>query len=204
MALNNVPLSGQTLNFTQPLIEDNFNVIDATFSINHQAYDSASDSGKHTIVELLSQVSIPTIPGANLTEGILYNYQYTKGNTQATNFYELWYVNNGRLGYPITGGFVGTPGWAYLGGGSLAVWGQSSGTGTVVINPGTSPAGLPTFTQIYSAQITTWMNGVAPSNTLARLLSIGTSTIDVYCSDLSGNSATADFMYYIIGSTASV
>ena len=40
MALNNVPLSGQSLGVTRVPINQNFSVIDADFSVDHVAYNT--------------------------------------------------------------------------------------------------------------------------------------------------------------------
>ena len=200
----NIPAATDKLSTSQADLQGNFQAIDdgndnAGFAKNHVGLNQVSNVGKHKEIDVIAQGSDPTVEAA--TEGVIYNKQYTGGGSP-TNFYELWYVNNSRGGYPITGGKKAVGGWAYIGGGNLVIWGTSSGIGDVTITPGTKPASTPAFANIYHAQVTTWMSGTSPSNILARLKEVSGISIVVFCSNLSGTAADAGFYYYIIGSAA--
>lgn len=64
MSLNQVPQNGQNLDYTKPLVRQNFLTIDAAFSVNHVSYNSGANAGKHNLVTLPVQVADPvTIAG---------------------------------------------------------------------------------------------------------------------------------------------
>jgi len=58
MALNNIPLAGQSLGTTRAPINQNFSVIDAAFQIDHVDYNIAGQ-GKHNKVTFPVQGSAP-------------------------------------------------------------------------------------------------------------------------------------------------
>ena len=59
MALNNVPLAGQTLGQTQAPINQNFAVIDTAFQVDHEDYNT-TNQGMHNRVSFLTQSPVPT------------------------------------------------------------------------------------------------------------------------------------------------
>lgn len=63
MALNNVPLPGQTLAQTRDPINQNFATINTAFLVNHAEYNTA-DQGKHTTVTFPQLAGSPAVPGA--------------------------------------------------------------------------------------------------------------------------------------------
>jgi hypothetical protein len=79
--LNDVPLSGQTLGITQPLIRGNFTTIDTAFQVDHVAY-STSGQGKHNKVTFPVQTVVPGVVGGEI---VLYNKNYA-----TTGRNELW------------------------------------------------------------------------------------------------------------------
>lgn len=131
--LNDVPQSGQTLAFTQPLIRSNFTTIDAAFQVDHVAYVGA-DQGKH------NQVTFPIHAGsepATVNEVYLFNKNATPSNVP-----DIWVKKGAAASYPLTssgtnGLMVDPAYWSYLPSGFLIQWGHSRcGTsGTVTVFP---------------------------------------------------------------------
>ena len=66
MALNNVPLAGQTLGITRVPINQNFAVIDADFAVDHVAYNTTNE-GKHNRVSFPIQNPVP-VPQAGIVQ----------------------------------------------------------------------------------------------------------------------------------------
>jgi len=64
----NIPLKGQSLGFTQPLVLGNFGNYKENMEVNHEGINSA-DFGKHKFLTLTNQVSAPT---TGATEAGLY------------------------------------------------------------------------------------------------------------------------------------
>jgi hypothetical protein len=64
MALNNVPLSGQTLAITKTPINQNFSIIDTAFSQDHVPYQNANPGqGKHN--QITFPVNVPIAPNTD-------------------------------------------------------------------------------------------------------------------------------------------
>ncbi len=117
MALNDVPLSSQTLTQTQNPIRQNFSVIGTAFAVNHIAYnDGSGNQGKHNFV----QFPVNASPGAG-TVGEIALY-----NSSTSGASELYLKRGTGTAYSITqyGGSAGsTQGWTSLPSGMKVVWG---------------------------------------------------------------------------------
>lgn len=109
----NVPQAAQPFNQTQGTILENFQAINELIAVNHVAFNTANDFGKHKFVNLQFQGSNPTTLSNDLT---LFSKSSTDGNIG-----ELFYR------YPNNGTVVQlTPSSAAGGGGSVSA---TSGTG---------------------------------------------------------------------------
>lgn len=138
MPLNNVPLAGQTLAATQGPINQNFNVINTGFTVDHESFNLANQ-GKHNKVTLLQQAAPAVFVG---TEVGLYNFPLAGTN-------ELYVRKSDGTLVPCTNRGPGRPGWSYLPSGMIMAWGQSStgATGFVTVTYA-SIVGFPGFTGV--------------------------------------------------------
>ncbi len=136
MALNDVPLTGQTLNTTRPLIRSNFSSIDNVFLVDHVDY-GIPNAGKH------EQVSL--VPNAQIKTFLINEIGLFNDTPASTARPEIMLQRNatgvGPL-YPMTGyAFAGTGantggiGWTYLPSGYKMMHGTvtTSAGGTAVI-----------------------------------------------------------------------
>lgn len=198
----NIPQPTDRISVSQNDLLHNFAALNTIFGFNHVTWDSVTNNGKHTVVSLQRQTVAPTVgayPGNPIdgTDGAVYGFNFS-----VTNRSELYYKNaSTETAYPISAGSRLTSGWAFIGGATVMAWGSSSGSGDVVIIP--APATYPAFTNIFSAQVTTFMV-TSPNNVLARLKSIDPTGITVFCSNLSGTAANTSFQWMIIGATTLV
>ena len=151
MALNNVPLTGQSLGVTRVPINDNFTVIAADFAVDHVAYNTTNE-GKH------KQVTMPVSAGAPPTAaGEVALFSRTSPLTGAPEM--AWERQSNGAVVEFTGGLLASSGWSYLPSGVLLKWGHTSATGLTTV---TFPIGanIPAFTNIFSMQVTTaYVNG---------------------------------------------
>ena len=168
MALNNVPVAGQSLGASRDLINQNFSVINTAFSVNHVPYnDGSGNQGKHAEVQFPVQSAIPAASAGDIS---LYNklpaapYPLT-----ATN--ELFLIKaDGTTNIPITASHQATAGWTYLPSGIILKWGT-----TTRINAGEpfaylypTSAATPVFSNAFSVQLTVIDNN-APYDTVVTL-----------------------------------
>lgn len=113
MALNNVPVSLQSLNASKPLINQNFLTINAAFLIDHVEYN-LPDQGKHKQVMFTQQAADPA---TGVTEGAI----YAKVGTGGVNnlFYRPY-----SSGTPVEFTYANkaNPGYAWLPSGLLIQW----------------------------------------------------------------------------------
>jgi hypothetical protein len=158
MALNILPLSGQSLNVTRDPIRDNFSFINTGVMQDHQELNSGANSGMHNKVSSLVQPSadiIGYIKPAN--SFITWN---AIPNTAASAFYPIILatseMNILRQGdakaIPFTAALKNPTGWTYLPSGILLKWGtatvkRNSRSATAPTNIVAFPlgAGIPVF-----------------------------------------------------------
>lgn len=191
MSLNIVPNSGQTLGNTRDAIRINFSNIDTGFAVNHAPFNSGVDTGKHTIVDF--------IPGAAATPAFSHIAIYNKVSGGLSNLYVR--KNNGVLSteIPFTQsgsnlGALGGKGYTYLPSGVIMKWGTFTTAGGVrVVNAQTIDfPGLPVFTNVFSAQVTSNINAtVWVSN-----ITVPAATLTV---TVNSNVAVTSFMIFIMG-----
>lgn len=117
----NVPQSGQTLGFTRPLINSNFQVINTAFAVNHVAFNVAG-AGKHKFVEMPVTTDKPAVIG----QGTLYSKATGVGNDAQL----FWRFANAALSpLQLTNNFfnlIASPGATPLPGGLLVQWGVNT------------------------------------------------------------------------------
>jgi hypothetical protein len=191
--LNNVPLSGQFLGTSRPLIAQNFSVIDTAFSVDHVDYNTPSQ-GKHEKVTLVSNPA----PGFLAGEIGLFNQ-----TAAPTAIPDLWLQRGTAAPFPMTGYTnVGTNGWTYLPSGLLCIWGfdtiptSSSLPRAIVFNSAVpSFPGFTTFVGFIG--LTRYLSGT-PANTtnFGIVQAYTTAGFSYYGSTLSTN---ISFMWYAIG-----
>lgn len=160
MALNNVPLSGQSLGVTRVPINQNFSVIDNDFAVDHVAYNTTGE-GKH------KQVTMPVqspAPASAAGEGVLFTQTSSLTGVPEMAFRRQ---SNGSV-TEFTSGILATPGWTRLPSGVLLKWGQTTATGLTTV---TFPVGanIPAFTGIFSIQITTSYPNASDGDGFVRL-----------------------------------
>lgn len=193
MALNNVPLSGQSLDVTRVPINQNFSVIGAAFIVDHVDYNTTGQ-GKHNRVTFPVQATQPTFaPGE---EG-LYNFPLAGVN-------EL-YVNKqafaGVQQIPMTASLLssqsptlGNGGWTYLPSGYYQTFGSGTGSGLVTIT-----LTYPPPTQLSTVMLTPFTSTTSYSNVKVRLVSILSRTQFRCFISVNGAAGSAGFQFLAIG-----
>lgn len=198
MALNNVPLSGQSLGVTRVPINQNFSVIDTAFSVDHVDYNDPNQ-GKHDKVTMPVQAASPT-SGAG--EVVLFSRTSTLTSVPEMAFRRQ---SNGAV-VEFTSASLAATGWSYLPSGLLIKWGNgntlAAPAGVTTITFPTGPT-IPAFTTIFSIQVTTaYINTTDSPNGFVRLNNFTApwTTFSVFGSPRtsSGQSAVA-FQYFAIG-----
>ena len=156
MALNNVPLSGQSLGVTRVPINQNFSVIDSAFLVDHVDYNTVGQ-GKHKKVSMPVQNPVPA-PQA----GEVQLYSQTSA---ITNQPELVFTHQLGSTAPLAARIVeftsagwNNPGWCRLPSGIMMKWRSGIGFGgnaSVTVNVNTNVPGSPAFSSLFTVLITT-------------------------------------------------
>ncbi len=137
----NVPQSGQTLGFTRPIINSNFNRIFTVFQNNHVAFNESGE-GKHKFLQMPEQSAAPTtLPdegglytkvGTNPSEtNLFFRAENSSGGPPGGYEYQLTKVISAQTALFATNGAYGTPpatftqtgGWTFLPGNLLLQYG---------------------------------------------------------------------------------
>lgn len=207
MALNNVPVSGQDLNTTRPLINSNFSVVDSTFAIDHVAYNVAG-GGKHAKVTF-----VPNVAGKAFlaTEIGLFN------DTPASTARPEIMLQRDATGvgplYPMTGyAFAGTGantggiGWTYLPSGYKMMHGtvttNAGGTAVITYAGVNGIASFPGFTGdgagnfVGTIQLTR-IDASATANGFPRLTAINTNLTSFTIQ--SSNNSQETVTWFVLG-----
>lgn len=209
MALNNVPLAGQTLLFTRDLIQENFADINTGFAQDHVAFGIAN-AGKHQAIHLVNQTNAPAAPITGANEMGLYSAVslfdgapalYVKRQNSAANVNGIDFTSYGN----------GQNGWCQLPSGIILRWGTVTSNGAIAFNVAQThvyPAGVGQIAfsvGVFSVQITTKATGTASGdnyNTFAQPLDWTTSFLQfTYLASQRTNNATRQttFTYLAIG-----
>jgi hypothetical protein len=133
MALNNVPLAGQTLGQTRDQINDNFSTIATAFVQDHVDYN-VSGQGKHNKITFPLQSSVPTFL---MNEIGLFdqNAAFTPVNpglgAPTVSIPDIWMARGTANPFPITGfnytsNVTGSTFWTFLPSGLKIIGGQNS------------------------------------------------------------------------------
>lgn len=165
MALNNVPLAGQTLSVTRVPINQNFSVIDTAFAVDHVGYNT-SGQGQHNKVSFPVQNPVPA-PQAGIVQ--LYSQL-----SAITNQPELVFTHQSGSTAPAAARIVeftsagwANPGWTRLPSGILLKWHSGvsfASVSTVAINLNTDVPGSPNFTTVFSVFNSTTIPGANYNN----------------------------------------
>lgn len=204
MAYNaNIPMPTDQLSQSQADLLGNFQALSTLINVNHVDFASA-DQGKHKWVTFPVQAGSPPIAfGAG--EVALYSFL-----NPITSQNEL-YVNKTNQAtvtqIPGTASILSVTsnpgnnvsGWTYLPSGILLKWGNSTATGSTVINFPVA-ATIPVFTNVMSVLVTPFAAGGADSNIAVRISSFTNTTMTVYGSPrITSGAAAAGFQYLAIG-----
>lgn len=167
MALNNVPLAGQSLGITRVPINQNFSVINTAFKVDHEEYNT-TDQGRHNRVSFIEQSPPPAA-----IAGIIQLYSDTSGFTGEP---ELTFARQSGTTAPLAARFVeftsagwDNPGWARLPCGILLKWHQGigfAGNPSVTIDLNADVIGSPNFTNLFSVQCTTFDSSASYDNVI--------------------------------------
>ncbi len=175
MALNNVPLSGQTLGVTRIPINQNFSVIDTAFAVDHVDYNIAGQ-GQHNKVSFPVQNPVPA-PQAAIVQ--LYSQL-----SAITNQPELVFTHQSGSTAPVPARIVeftsagwANPGWARLPSGILIKWHSGvnfASLATVAIDLNVDVAGSPNFTTVFAVYNSTTIPGANYNNIIGIKSLVGT------------------------------
>lgn len=177
---NNVPQATQTIAFTQPLIQSNFQYLPLFGDVDHNFTGDSSDAqnGYHKDIHLIPQSN----PAAIL--GIMQLYSKTVGGDT-----QLFTRTGGGGISQLTGYSLGTNGFQYLGG-VLLQWGSTSAVASSSSTPITFTSAFASAP--YSVQCTAQTN----DNSTIRLSILNAPTTAGFTVT---HSSTASFtrMYWI-------
>ena len=187
MALNNVPLAGQTLLATRNPINQNFATINTGFAVNHIEYNLA-DQGKHKFLQMPEQIAAPAV-AAN-EAGLYAAIGALSGVTELSFRRE----NNGAV-IPFTENSQAANGWTMLPSGMMLQWGIQvvPGSPTTVNFPRAFAAAA------YSVQVTETAAGGGTHNWTKVLGAPGAASFVVYLNDGNGNAASGNIYWFAIG-----
>ncbi len=192
MALNNVPVPGQSLGASRDLINQNFSVINTAFAVNHVPYnDGSGNQGKHNLVTFPVQSPAPSFAAGE--EGL---YNLLNATTAKNELYVHKQTSASTADIPMTASILsqsvpasGAAGWTMLPSGILMRWENFSGNGLTTV---TLSAGYISFTTIYSIMLTPVDTSTGDVDFAVRLVDILSATqFRVYFSSRSSTGAAA-------------
>jgi hypothetical protein len=191
MAYNDTPLAAQAKNASQPLIRQNFQILQAYLQVNHETLSGVAGQGKHIKTELLNSAAHPLVAATDVT---LYNFL-----NATTGLQELYVKRTGAggiPGVPMTASLNAVNGWTYLPSGLLMKWGTSAANG----NTNVAYAG-PAFTTVLTAQVSPLFAAAGDADCAVRIISYANpAQLNVYLSHrFNAGSANASFTYLAIG-----
>jgi hypothetical protein len=193
-----IPQSTDVLSQSQIDLLGNFQAINTFVNVNHVPFNSP-DQGKHSLVEFPVQGVAPVILGGEIG---LYNFL-----SPVTGVNELYIISQSGITSSVTASILSTTpapandsfGWSYLPSGILIMWGNSNANGnTAIVFP--VAADIPVFNQVFSIQITTFVNSALDSNTFVRLSAFTNLGFNIYGSQRTAAvPAACSFQYLAIG-----
>ena len=178
MALNNVPLSGQTLNTTRIPINSNFSTINAAFLVDHVEY-ATPGAGKHNKVTFPVQGSAPAFSS---TDNGFYEFPYNNLTNTIPELFIHKQTSAAPVDIPFTSSIMSqdaatgndTSGFTYLPSGILWRWQQNipvNGLTTITLS-----TNKPAFNAIFSVQVTPDDNSSGSVNKTVRFVDILNNT----------------------------
>lgn len=186
---SNTPQANQRISDTQPLILNNFLDLDTWSTVNHYGFNSGANRGKHTVVTLPEQ---PADPGTVGNEMALYTKQSTLSGV-AEMFIQR---EAGGTVYEFTSSLANQNGWTRLPSGILLKWGFGAANGnTVILFP--VAATIPVFSNIFTAQITTFDATGADPDEFSFLTALSTTSLTVFGAQRTMVGARATNFYYL-------
>lgn len=207
MALNNVPVSGQDLNTTRPLINSNFSVIDGAFAQDHVDYNLAGQ-GKHE-----QSTYVPNAAGKTFLINEIGLFNDTPASTgrpeimlqrNATGVGPLYPMTG--YAFNATGANTGGIGWTYLPSGYKMMHGtvttNAGGTAVITYAGVNGIASFPGFTGdgagnfVGTIQLTR-IDGSATSNGFPRLTAINTNLTSFTIQ--SSNNSQETVTWFVLG-----
>src|SRR5258708_7958425 len=166
--ISNIPQPTDLFSQSQSQILGNFGAIQTLIDVNHVDFADATNQGKHNFVSFYPQVSTPTLN--NTTDVIAYGMVSTLTSQNEMFISKVNQVTVTQI--CATGSVLSTnsspgtasAGWTYLPSGILMKW----GTGTVTSTSGSpiqlfvlpTAGNIPAFSQVFSAQVTTYNNAL--------------------------------------------
>jgi len=200
---SNIPQATDLLAVSQGDILNNFSAISTYLNVNHVDFNGA-DQGKHKWV---------TFPVQSMNPPVVFNageigvYSFLSPVTGVNELYinktnQVTVVQN-----TITASVLSTTsapannssGWSYLPSGIIIKWGNGNANGNTAI---TFPvaANIPVFTEVFSVQLTTFVNSAVDTNTFVRLSAFTNVGFNCYGSSRTATGAAAcSFQYLAIG-----
>jgi hypothetical protein len=199
MALNNVPLAGQTLGITRVPINQNFSVIDTAFQVDHADYNTINQ-GMHNRTSFPTQNPVPA-PQAGIVQ--LYSQLST-----ITNQPELVFTHQAGSTAPTAAQIVEftsagwtNPGWTRLPSGIMMKWRSGigfGGSGSVTININATSPTSPPFATFLTILITPIDTSASYNNVIGlTTISFPNFTVSKFGGPNPGSSVT--FSYLVIG-----
>jgi hypothetical protein len=201
MALNDVPLSTQTLSSTQPDIRTNFQVIDTAFEVDHVGFNDAGQ-GKHNQVTLPVQAGSPAIAAG---DNAFYNL--LNATTAKNEVYVHKQTNAGTADIPFTASILSgsTPaldagGWSYLPSGLLLKFGNGTANGNTAFLFSTLNPTAPSFTQVLSIILCPAYSNASDGDGFVRLSNYTTAGFNAYGSARTTTTTkSVSFQFFAIG-----
>lgn len=195
MPLNNVPLSGQTLNQTRVPINQNFAVIATTFAVDHVDYN-VSGQGKH------NKVSFPVqSPASTFSAGDLGLYSFLNPTTGKNELYVHKIQNATTADIPLTASVLSTStpaqnigGWTYLPSGIFQTWGSGNGNGLTTVTLSNPPP-----TQINNIQLTPFSSSTSYVDLQVRWVDTLSRTQFRIFVSVNGVAALGGFSFFVTG-----
>jgi len=185
----NIPEANHEPAQDQPLMKDNFNVIQSAFTVDHIGMVTVTNRGKHKRVHL--PIS-PPVPTTAASEGVLYTAT-ASGNTQ------LFYRRDGSATqFQITGKTSGasTNGYTFLFGGFYVEWGSDTTDG-FGLNTVTFPEAFSTTS--YAVVVTPIQNDSEGINRFTKVVTKSSTNFTVFTADRLGNAIATEFSWIAIG-----
>jgi len=186
----NIPEANNEPAQDQPLMKENFQVINTAFGVDHVGMVEVTNRGKHQWIHL-PVTTVPTTPFSS-TEGVIYT-KTAQANSQ------IFYKRDGLAQeFQLTGLTSGaaTNGYTFLFGGFYIEWGSAT----------TSNAGVRTVsfsqafsTSAYAVVATPIESDTTGSSRLIKVTSKSSTQFSVFIADRTGAAQSCTFSWIAIG-----